>query len=713
MKKRAARPRSADVEIAELRARLEEAEDTLEAIRSGQIEALVISTPTGPRVYTLEGADHRYRRLVETMNEGALLVSKAGLVLYANAAFAAMVAAPLEAVSGRHLADFVDPASRAAYEALLAAGATEHDADEITLRSARGLPVAAYLSMSPNDGDDEGEAGVAVIVTNLTAQKRSEEIVASERLASSILEQAAEALVVCDPNGIIVRASQAARELAAGQALRHHVFTAFPLRADGDEEGRLGHPASRALAGEIADSIEMLLDVPGRPPMHVLCSAAPLLSDKKEIRGCVMSLVNITRQKAFAAERAELLEAERAARTAAERARAEAETSNRSKDEFLATVSHELRTPLNSIVGWSRMLAQGTLPRERQKHAIDVIRRNADNQTRLIEDLLDVSRIVSGKMRLDVHSVEPAKVIRAVIESVQPALDAKGITLQKEIDAAEGRIVADESRLQQIVWNLVSNAVKFTPRGGTIRVTLRPGPENVDIIVSDDGQGIDPAFLPFVFDRFQQADGTISRQHGGLGLGLAITRHLVELHGGSISVASERAGRGATFTTRLPRAVAHDALLALPPESGPGSERGGSEALTQLDKLRVLVVEDDDDSRELLVSILTRCGASVTAASNGSEALGLLAAEPEERLPRVIVSDIGMPEMDGYALIRRIRTLPRAEARRIPALALTAYARSEDRRRALAEGFQMHMAKPVNPSELAVSVASLARYTAA
>ena len=700
MKKRSEKParRSSAEEIAQLRARLEEAEGTLEAIRTGQVEALVVHGEDGPRIFTLEGADHRYRRLVETMNEGALLVSEEGVVLYANAAFALMVGERLEATIGRPLIGLVDAASRPACEALLRVARTEAAADELVLRTVRGRRVPVLLSTSPNGVDGPG---IAVIVSSLAPQKRSEEIVASERLASSILEQAAEAIVVCDPDGIIIRASSSARELARRPLLREQVRVAFPLVTEG------AHPAERALAGEIARGVEATLELPGAPAMNVLCAAAPLRNDGT-VLGCVLTVVDVTRQKRDEAERSGLLDAERAARVGAERARAEAEASNRSKDEFLATVSHELRTPLNAIVGWSRLMSGGTLPEPRQAHAVEVIRRNADAQARLIEDLLDVSRIVSGKMRLDIRPVDLATVIRAVVDSVRPALEAKQITLTQSFGAAEMTVTGDADRLQQVVWNLLSNAAKFTPRGGTVGVALERSGDSVEVLITDNGRGIEAAFLPHVFERFRQADGTISRQHGGLGLGLAISRHLVELHGGTIEVTSEGAEKGARFAVRLPR----DATLtaaAVDSARGPvASVAPTSEA--NLTGVHVLVVEDDDDSRELLVSILSRSGARTTSMRSGHDALDALDALEGADLPDVLVADIGMPGLDGYAFIRKVRELPDARARRLPALALTAYARAEDRRRALEVGFQLHLAKPVDARDLAVSVASLARY---
>ena len=687
--------KSASPELVALRARLHEAEQTLEAIRLGQVEALLVEGPEGPRVYTLEGADHRYRRLVETMNEGALLVTPAGLIVYSNAAFAALLATRLETIAGRSLVELVDAASRPVFAALLATAVKHAAAEELTLRDQNGTPISVLMSMSPSEAKDQG---VSVIVTNLTVQKRNEQIVASERLASSILEQAAEAIVVCDPDGMVIRASRAARGIAAGRALRHHVLAAFPLQG-------APHPALRALAGEVVVNVEMTFHV-ARRDLHLLCTAAPLLNDRHAVLGCVMSMTDITTQKHAELERSHLLEAERAARASAERARGEAEASNRSKDEFLATVSHELRTPLNSIIGWSRLAAGGTLPDDKQRHAIDVIRRNADAQARLVEDLLDVSRIISGQLRLDVQTVPLARVIAAVQDSVRPALDAKDIRIETEIDANDVMVLGDEARIQQVIWNLLSNAAKFTPAGGRIQIQLLGHDSEVEISVSDNGEGITPDFLPYVFDRFRQADGSISRLRGGLGLGLAISRHLVELHGGTIAVASAGPGCGSTFTLRLPRAHVNPASFSdLPRLTPTGDTSKPLGELEDLTHVHVLLVEDDADSRDPFVSVLEKCGARVSSTDSGHEALALF----ETDTPDVVVSDVGMAKMDGYALIRNLRGLALAAARRVPAIALTAYARSEDRQRAFTEGFQMHLAKPVDPAHLASAVALLSR----
>jgi PAS domain S-box-containing protein len=398
--------------------------------------------------------------------------------------------------------------------------------------------------------------------------------------------------------------------------------------------------------------------------------------------------------------RDELLKREQAART-------EAEAANRAKDEFLATVSHELRTPLNAILGWSHMLRSSKLEEATYERALETIERNAKAQAQLVEDILDVSRIITGNLRLDVRPVDLSPVIEAAIDSIRPAVDAKGIRLETVLDPRAGPISGDPARLQQIVWNLLSNAVKFTDRGGRVQVRLERVNSHVEINVSDTGRGIRTDFLPQVFDRFRQADSTSTRAHGGLGLGLAIVRHLVEMHGGAVEAFSPGEGLGATFTVKLPLMIVHKDFRQ-PDRVHPAADSGARfEQTTTLEGLRLLVVDDEQDTRELLVLILGRFGAEVKSCAAASEALEMLA----EWKPDVLVSDIEMPGEDGYTFIRRVRSLDSSRARNTPAIALTAYARVEDRMRALAAGFQMHVAKPVEPAELAVVIASLVERT--
>ena len=383
-------------------------------------------------------------------------------------------------------------------------------------------------------------------------------------------------------------------------------------------------------------------------------------------------------------------------------ARIEAEAANRVKDEFLSTLSHELRTPLASIVGWSGLLLRGELEPEKQQRAIETIFRSAKSQGRLINELLEVSRIITGKLRLDFDTCELQPVIEAAADSIRPTTAAKAVRLQVLLDADVGPVFGDRERLQQVVWNLLSNAVKFTPGGGFIKVALQAVNSYAELTVTDSGEGIKPDFLPHVFDRFRQADGSTTRSYGGLGLGLAIVRHLVELHGGQVRAESAGKGQGATFTVRIPMMLSTDRRVKVEPikAARPVVEPVGQ----SLDGLRVLIVDDELDARELVTTMLERCGAKVFAAASASEALEYL----ESWKPSVLIADIGMPGEDGYDLIRKVRCLSKERGGRIPALALTAYARTEDRVRALSAGYQVHLSKPVDRLELAAVVARLA-----
>jgi PAS domain S-box-containing protein len=406
------------------------------------------------------------------------------------------------------------------------------------------------------------------------------------------------------------------------------------------------------------------------------------------------------RFRQLADERTQLLDAERAAREDAEQA-------NRLKDEFLATLSHELRTPLNAIVGWAVILRRTRMVDAHLADGLATIERNAKVQTQLIDDLLDVSRIISGKLRLDVDQVDLAGVVEAAIESVHPASEAREIRIERTIASHETLVRGDSGRLQQVVWNLLTNAIKFTPRGGHVWVTVGRVNSHVEIIVADSGRGIEPAFLPHVFDRFRQADPSTTRTHGGLGLGLAIVRHLVEQHGGTVEADSEGRDRGARFTIRLPlNAASARRRLRVKQE---GKTFAGLESMPTpgLGGVRVLIVDDQEDSRRLLAHIVEESDASVETVGSAAEAMERLRAHRYD----VIVSDVGMPGRDGYELMRWVRALPADAGGRTPALALTGFARAEDRRLALLSGFQIHLTKPVDPAELLAAIASAAGRT--
>jgi CheY-like chemotaxis protein/anti-sigma regulatory factor (Ser/Thr protein kinase) len=369
------------------------------------------------------------------------------------------------------------------------------------------------------------------------------------------------------------------------------------------------------------------------------------------------------------------------------------------KDEFLATLSHEMRTPLNAVLGWTRILKSRSLDPATVQRAIDVIDRNAAAQLTLVSDLLDMSRIAVGKLRLEVEPVDLEPVTMSAIDVIKPAADAKGVRLETRLTPVPP-VSGDADRLSQVIWNLLSNAVKFTEPGGVVTVALKSQAGQVAVVVADTGQGIDAQFLPHVFERFTQSDSSASRRHGGLGLGLALVRELVELHGGTVSVISDGVGSGTTFTVRLPARL--EGMLEVAPR------RDSVERPSNLDGIRVLVVEDEQDARDILTRSLQEFGAGVSAVSSVHEALAHVRGCNAPEMPHIVVTDIGMPEEDGYALIEQLRRMPPDHGGQLPAIAVTAYAGPADRQRALAAGFKMHLEKPVTPLALAAAIARVA-----
>jgi PAS domain S-box-containing protein len=427
--------------------------------------------------------------------------------------------------------------------------------------------------------------------------------------------------------------------------------------------------------------------------IEISVSLAPLHNAQGNVCGVVMTAIDITTRKRIEAERFNLLKREQTAR-------AEAEAANRVKDEFLAVLSHELRTPLNSILGWITLIQRGKLNKVTFDQALEVIERNASLQTQLIEDLLDISRISRGKLSLSIDSVNLIELMQTTAETLRPASDAKSITMELFLDSSIGIIMGDANRLQQIFWNLFSNAIKFTPPNGAVTVRLKKTEDSyAQIQVTDSGIGIEPNFLPYVFEYFRQADASTTRSQGGLGLGLAISRHLVELHGGTIDVKSQGKGKGTTFTVMLPIQVMKcdvdqpDKLI----------DNGLS-----LQDVKIMVVEDQADARELIRLILEQQGAQVIEASSSKQALEII----KESIPDVLISDIGMPDEDGYSFLKKVRSLPQDKGGNVPALALTAYTKEEDRELAIAAGFQMHLGKPLDITELVQAVFQLSTKTA-
>jgi PAS domain S-box-containing protein len=490
-----------------------------------------------------------------------------------------------------------------------------------------------------------------------------------------------------------------------------------------EEEARVRVPIGRGVAGRIAMTAApvMIKDLSKVEVMSSILSenARSLIGAPLMIEGRVIGVMHVDTLEThnFTAEDLRLLQlaADRVALAieharlyeAEQRARVEAETASRMKDEFLATISHELRSPLNSILGWVTLMREGRLRRADTYRALETVERSARAQNRIISDLLDVSRIINGQLRLNMRSLEPGPVVEAGVDAVRPAAAAKGIQIRMSIDREAGRVAADADRLQQIVWNLVSNAIKFTPSEGTVEVRLERIGSEVEMRVSDTGAGISPDFLPFVFDRFRQADSSSTRKQGGLGLGLAIVRHLVELHGGTVHAESQGVGKGAAFVVRLPLVSSRLGSVA--------EERvhvaASSQAMKvdhppRLEGLRVLVVDDEANARDLVSTMLAGSEADVRTAASAAEAMAILRGGQQWR-PDVLVSDIEMPDADGYDLIRCVRTLPPERGGHVPAVALTAHAQVEDRMKALAAGFQMHVPKPIEQLELLTVLGSV------
>jgi PAS domain S-box-containing protein len=592
-----------------LRARLEELEETLRAIRSGEVDALVVETAGADQVFTLKSADQTYRLMVEEMQKGAATLSGDGLVLYCNPFLAALLDVPVEAVLGAPLSGFLDEQGAGSVSQLLQAAESGVSRAEVSFRRAGGaVPTQVSLTLLPL----EGARVFSMIVTDLTERKRGEE----------------------------ERAQLGREQLARAAAEEAH-------RAAQEEIGR-----------------------------------------RKRVEESLRQAET---------QRTELLEREQVART-------EAEEANRLKDEFLATLSHELRSPLNAIVAWSHILGEPGLDPATASRAVQAIDRNARAQAQLVADILDVSRIVTGKFHMSLGPVRLSDVIDLAADTVRPTVRARDIRLELAIDPTVGPVLGDASRLQQVIWNLLSNATKFAPTGGRVQVRLEEAGSCVELSVTDDGPGIDPAFLPHAFDRFRQADSSSTRRHTGLGLGLAIVRHLVELHGGTVEARNREDRPGAVLIVRLPRPPGASADSASAEPSAPADAREEwAPPVPSLQDVSVLVVDDEADTREAMAIGLRRHGARVATASSAREAVDALARER----PQVLVADIGMAGEDGYALLQKVRALPSERGGATPAIALTGYATQQDRVDALRAGFQMHVSKPVTPAQLAAAVASL------
>jgi PAS domain S-box-containing protein len=541
---------------------------------------------------------------------------------------------------------------------------------------------------------------------DITERKRVE--ITQARLAA-IVESSDDAIISKTLESIVTSWNSGAERLfgySAQEMLGQSITRVIPYELLSEEDLIL----SKLRRGERIEHYETVRTTKDGRRIDVSLSVSPLYDPRGNIIGASKIARNITERKRIeealrdnearlrkiVLERQQLLDSERAARSEAERL-------SHVKDEFLATLSHELRTPLNAIQGWVTLLRRHGLRQEDHARGLETIERNVRAQTQIVNDLLDMNRIVSGKLHLDVQLIDLNDVIEAAVEVVRPSADAKRIRIRKNLAASAGLARGDSNRLQQVMWNLLANAVKFTPPEGTIRVVLQRAADGVEILVEDSGMGIKAEFLPYVFDRFRQADPSTTRRHGGLGLGLSIVKNLVELHGGSVRAESAGENQGASFIVALPVSVLQPQDTGLFSAISITSDAAIDAPLTRLDDICILVVDDEADSRDLVQRILESCGAKIISVTNAVAALENLNREPVD----VLLSDIGMPRMDGYELIGRVRKLDASNVRRIPAIALTAYARPEDRQRSLLAGYQMHISKPIDARELTAGIASL------
>jgi PAS domain S-box-containing protein len=690
--------------------------------------------------------EERYRELVENANDIVFTLDLQGTVTSINKAVESLGYTQTELL-GRNMSEFLTPAStesaRLMTERKLAGEERTNYEVEVQTKDGQVLTLEISSRLARSQGKPVGIEGVA---RDITTRRHAEEALRhADQRALSEYERLLERVA-----GLAQTLGTARDLVAIFRGLREFAFVSVPCQgffvslydpvrdvrtacygwADGQEIDvselppmpvTSTGPNSRAVrTNQVIITNDYMAKTVGHPAVLVGTDNGlrpqSSLSAPMAVMGRIIGTIEVqtydeaayrdehatamrmaANLAAVAIENVGLLERESTART-------NAEESNRLKDEFLATVSHELRTPLTAILGWSRMLESGSLESEMSARAIETIKRNAKAQAQIIDDILDVSRIITGNLSLELHPIELESVLEAAVNVVRPTAEAKGIRIDLDLDREPVAVSGDANRLQQVFWNLLLNAVKFTPGGGQVTVQLRKNESEAEIKVSDTGQGIPSDFLPFVFDRFRQADSTSTRHHGGLGLGLAIARHLIEIHGGTIEAYSEGEGAGATFTVKLPLAGSRAGSVDAPPASLAAElEKERQELQEVLSGLQVLVVDDDEDTLELLSAALRQRSVSVTAVSSAAEAIDAI----KKSRPDVLISDIAMPGEDGYQLIQKVIAL-KVEPR-IPAIAITAYAKEEDKETALAAGYQRYLSKPVELREFISAVAEAAR----
>jgi PAS domain S-box-containing protein len=661
-------------------------------------------------IENLRQSEERFRLLVASVRDYAIfMLDPSGHILTWNAGAERFKGYRAEEIIGQHFSRFYPPEALAiglpAHELQVASATGVFEDEGWRVRKDGSLFWANVVITAIRTAQGE-LIGFAKVTRDLTQRRGHEEdLRRSEERFRLLVEGVREyALFMLDPNGKVSSWNAGAQRIkgyTADEIIGKHFSVFYPesVRESGWPEHELRQAAAE---GSFVDTGWRLRKDGTTFWANVTLTA--LRDDAGQLLGYAKLTRDLTEAKRVEVVEAtnlrheEMLDAERAARMNAQRAA-------RVKDEFLATLSHELRTPLSAILGWTQVLLRGATPKgpEEQRRAIEVIDRNARAQVQLIDDLLDLSRIMTGKLRLDLHQVAFSSVVEAAVDSARPAAEAKGIRLKAILSSGKDIINADSGRLQQVVWNLLTNAIKFTPKGGQVQVVLQRVNSHLELSVSDTGIGISSSYLPHVFDRFSQKDSSSTRAFGGLGLGLAICKQLVELHGGVITATSQGEGSGATFSVQLPLSITHlDEQGA--PRSHPTADTQSGEMLSlpRLDNVHVFAVEDEPDARDLLRTVLEDQGAKVTSFASADDALAALKMSK----PTVLVCDIGLPKTDGYQLIRKLRA-EEPRGGRIPALALTAFARAEDRKRCLLAGYQAHLAKPFDVGELILVVADL------
>ena len=622
---------------------------------------------------------------------GAAIISKdlEGIVVSWNTAAEHLLGYTAGEMVGQSIRLIIPPDRQSEEDQVLSAIRRGEAVDrfETVRRRKDGNLVPISLTVSPIRTPAGEIIGTFEIARDPTRVRRAQR---DSQYLSAIVDSSDDAIVSKDLNGIVTSWNAAAERMfgySATEMTGRSIRTIIP----GDRQEEEDNVLSRIRRGDRVDHFETIRQRKDGTLVPVSLTVSPIRARDGTILGASKIARDISDRERAEHERQRLL--------------AIARDASRLKDEFLATLSHELRTPLNAIVGYVRMMQSDLLTGDKRTRAMDAVSRNVTSLTQIVEDVLDVSRIVSGKLRLDVQRVDLGPVVRNSMDTVRPAADAKGVNLISIADPHTPAVSGDPERLQQILWNVLSNAVKFTGHGGKVQVRLEQVNSHVEITVSDNGAGIPAEFLPHVFDRFRQADAGMDRTSGGLGLGLAITRHLVELQGGRIFAASEGTGKGSTFRIELPCRSAETAVEIGSREHPRSPREEHHIVVPQLQGTRILAVDDDRDALALIREILEATGATVTTADSGPDALAAL----ERTIPDVLLADLGMPEMTGFELIERVRRSDNPDIRTVPAAALTAYARSEDRTRVLRSGFQLHLAKPVDPGELMAAMAALAR----